>query len=255
MVKPTRKKMKFLIVALLLTLFTQAKTIKVAVAANVSYAINDLKKEFNRLYPDTKVQVILGSTGKLTAQIKHGAPYDIFMGANMLYPETLYKEDFAVTRPLVYAQGSLAYLSKQKRDFTKVMELLKSDEVKKIAVANPKTAPYGIATKEALENAKVYNDIKNKFVFGESISQTVTYATKATDIGFIAKSSLFSPQMSHFKKGKNWADVDPKLYTPIDQGIVILKQGEKSPEALAFYAFIFSKKAEQIFKEFGYIIP
>ncbi len=247
--------MKLLLITLLFTLSIQAETIKIAVAANVSYAINDLKKEFNKLYPNTKVQVILGSTGKLTAQIKHGAPYDILMGANMLYPETLYKEDFAVTRPMVYAQGSLAYLSKKKRDFSKVMELLKSNGIKKIAVANPKTAPYGIATKEALKNAKVYDDIKSKFIFGDSISQTVTYSTKATDIGFIAKSSLFSPQMAHFKKGENWADVDPKLYTPIDQGIVLLKHGENSAEASAFYAFIFSKKAEEIFKKFGYIIP
>jgi molybdate transport system substrate-binding protein len=232
-----------------------AETINIAVAANVSYAINDLKKEFNRLYPDTKVQVTIGSTGKLTAQIKNKAPYQILMGANMLYPQTLYKEGFAVTRPLVYAQGSLAYLSRKKRDFSKGIELTKSDDIKKIAVANPKTAPYGIATAEALKNAKIYNDIKNKFIYGESISQTVTYAMKATDIGFIAKSSLYSPYMSHFKKGENWSEVDHKLYTPIDQGIVILKAGETSKAVSAFYTFIFSKKASKIFEKFGYIIP
>ena len=235
------------------TLF--AGEIRIAVSANVSYAIWDLKKEFNRLYPDIKVQVILGSTGKLTAQIKHGAPYQLFMGANMNYPQALYDENFAVTRPLVYAKGSLAYLSIKKRDFSNIIELLKSDNIKKIAVANPKTAPYGIATEEALRNAKVYEDIKKKFVYGESISQTVTYATKATDIGLIAKSSLFSPHMSHFKKGKNWIDVDPKLYTPISQGIVILKNGAKSLDVSAFYAFIFSKNAKRIFEEFGYIVP
>ena len=177
------------------------------------------------------------------------------MGANMLYPQTLYKEGFAVTRPLVYTQGSLAYISRKKRDFSKGIKLIKSDDIKKIAVANPKTAPYGIATVEALKNAKLYNDIKNRFVYGESISQTVTYAMKATDIGFIAKSALYSPYMSHFKKGENWSDVDPKLYTPIDQGIVILKAGEKSKGASAFYSFIFSKKASKIFEKFGYIIP
>ena len=247
--------MKILLIALLLTLSTQAKTIKIAVAANVSYAINDLKKEFNKLYPDIKVQVTIGGTGKLTAQIKNGAPYQILMGANMLYPETLYKEDFAITKPLVYAQGSLAYLSKNKRDFSEGIELLKHDKIKKIAIANPKTAPYGTATVEALKNAKVYDAIKSKLVYGESISQTVIYATKATDIGFIAKSSLYSPKMSHFKEGENWTELDPKLYTPINQGIVILKKGEGSMEVSTFYAFIFSKKASKIFKEFGYIIP
>ncbi|NEW61470.1 molybdate ABC transporter substrate-binding protein [Sulfurovum sp. bin170] len=244
-----------LLFILIFSAYLDAGKITIAVAANVSYAIDDLKKEFNRLYPDTKVQVILGSTGKLTAQIKHGAPYQILMGANMKYPEALYAEDFAVTRPLVYAQGSLAYLSSKKRDFSNVMELLKSDKIEKIAVANPKTAPYGIATAEALKNAKIFDEIEKKFVYGESISQTVTYATKATDIGFIAKSSLFSPHMAHFKKGENWADVEATLYTPINQGIVILKEGEKSAEVSAFYAFIMSKRAKKIFEAFGYIVP
>ncbi len=247
--------MRVLFIALLFSCSLFAGKITIAVAANVSYVINDLKEEFTKLYPDTKVQVVLGSTGKLTAQIRHKAPYQILMGADMRYPELLYIEGFAVTRPLVYAQGALACLSTKKQDFSDIMELLKSPTIKKIAVANPKTAPYGIATAEALKNAKVHNSIKSKFVYGESISQTVTYATKATDIGFIAKSSLYSPQMSHFKEGINWVEVDPKLYTPISQGIVILKNGEKNPEVSAFYAFIFSKKAEEIFKNFGYTIP
>jgi len=246
---------RFLFIGILLSYYLFAGKITIAVSANVSYAIDELKREFNTLYPNTKVQVILGSTGKLTAQIKHGAPYQLLMGANMSYPIALYKEGFAITRPLVYAQGSLAYLSPKKRDFSDILTLLKSDKIKKIAVANPKTAPYGIATKEALENAKIYKEIKNKFVYGESISQTITYATKATDIGFIAKSSLFSPHMAHFKKGENWVDVDPQLYTPISQGVVILKEGEKNAEVSAFYAFIMSKKAKKIFEEFGYIVP
>ena len=248
-------KLKILLTLLLLSSLSMAETIKVAVAANVSYAIDDLKKEFNKLYPDTKVQVILGSTGKLTAQIKNGAPYQILMGANMMYPKTLYKEGYAVTRPLVYAQGSLAIISSKKYDLSKGIEIVKNGAIKKIAIANPKTAPYGIATVEALKNAKLYDVIEKKFVFGESISQTVTYAVKATDLGFIAKSSLYSPQMAHFKKGENWVEVDAKLYTPIDQGNVILKEGETSAEVAAFYAFMLSKKAKVIFEKFGYIVP
>ena len=247
--------MRLLIVALLLTLYSQAKTIRVAVAANVSYAINDLKKEFNTLYPNIKVQIILGGTGKLFAQIQHNAPYDILMAANMMYPEKLYKDGQAITRPLVYAQGTLAYLSSKKQDLSKGIELVLEDKIKKIAIANPKLAPYGMATVEALKNAKLYEKIKNKFVYGDSISQTVAYAAKATDLGFIAKSSLYSPRMGHFKEGVDWKEIDPKLYTPIEQGIVLLKHGEKSAEVSAFYAFILSKRAKNIFEKFGYIVP
>ena len=240
---------------ILLSSYVIAGKINIAIAANVSYAIDNLKKEFNKLYPNIRVDVTLGGTGKLVAQIKHKAPYQILLSANMGYPEALYQSGDAITRPLVYAQGSLVYLSKKERDFSKIMELLKSDEVKRIAVANPKTAPYGKATFEALEKAGVLKEIKSKFVYAESISQTVTYAVKATDIGIIAKSTLFSPKMKRFKEGKNWVEVDSKLYTPISQGVVILKQGEGNVEVSAFYAFLFSKKAKEIFESFGYLVP
>ncbi len=248
--------MKKVLFSILLTFSTlYSGEISIAVAANVSYAIEVLKKEFNVIYPETKVQVILGSSGKLTAQIRHEAPYSIFMSADMKYPEALYSEKIAVTKPVVYAQGALAYLSIKKQDFSKGMILLKEDNLTKIAIANPQTAPYGIAAVEALKNANVYDAVKEKFVYGESISQTVAYATTAADIGLIAKSSLFSPQMAHFKEGINWSDVNETLYTPISQGIVILKKGENSSEVKAFYDFILSDKAKAIMKNFGYKVP
>lgn len=239
----------------LLGLSANAGVIKVAVAANVSYAINDLKKEFNKLHPNTKVRVTLGSSGKLTAQISHGAPYELFMSANMKYPNTLYKNNLAITKPIIYAKGSLAYLSNKQKDFSKGINLLEDKSIRKIAIANPKTAPYGIASVEALKNAKIYKNIKSKLIYGESISQTVSYAVTASDIGLIAKSSLFSPRMKKFKENINWKEVDSSLYTAIDQGIVILKQGKENKEVKAFYDFVLSDKAKEIFKTYGYQLP
>lgn len=229
-----------------------AGEITIAVAANVSYAIESLKREFKRVNPETNIRVILGSSGKLTAQIKHGAPYDLLISANMKYPDTLYKEKMAVTKPVVYAQGALAFLSVKEQNYGLGMIVLNSPDVKKIAIANPKTAPYGLAAVEALKNAKLYEKLKEKLVYGESISQAVAYATTAADIGIIAKSSLYSPQMSHFKESIHWADVDTNLYTPIDQGIVILKRGEGNIEVKAFYDFMLSQKAKEILKLLGY---
>jgi molybdate transport system substrate-binding protein len=170
----------------------------------------------------------------------------------MKYPEALYKEGLAVTEAIIYAQGSLAYLSVNEQNLSKGMGLLTDNNISKIAIANPKTAPYGAAAAEALKNADLYDVLKEKFVYGESISQTVTYTMTAADIGFIAKSSLFSPQMSHFKKGLNWIEVDETLYTPIDQGMVILKKGEGNSEVKAFYDFMLSAEAREILKNFGY---
>jgi molybdate transport system substrate-binding protein len=229
-----------------------AGEIKIAVAAYVSYAIEPLKNAFYALYPKTNIEVILGSSGKLTAQIKNGAPYELFMSADMQYPEVLYKEGIAITKPIVYAQGALAYFSVDPQDFTQGIKLLTNDKIQKIAIANPKTAPYGVAAKEALKHAKIYDEVKEKLVYGESISQTVAYATRAADIGLIAKSSLFSPSMTHFKEGVNWSDVDETLYTPIDQGMVILKKAEGNPEVKAFYDFMLSAQARKILENFGY---
>ena len=247
--------MKYILALLFCTSVLFGGTIKIAVAANVSYAIEDLKKAFHERFPDIKVETVLGSSGKLTAQIQNGAPYDLFMSANMKYPQALYASGAAVTIPLVYAQGALALVTTGKTDLSKGLDVLKEERIKRIAVANPKTAPYGVAAKAALEKAGLYDTLKPKFVYGESISQTMTYALRAADVGIVAKSALYSPKLAHLQKGKQWVSVDTKYYRPIDQGIVILKQGENSVETAAFYAFIFSKKAEEIFKAYGYMVP
>lgn len=247
--------MKKIIITLLLSVITVfAGEINIAVAANVSYAIDELKAEFAKTNPDTKVQVTLGSSGKLTAQIKNGAPYGLFMAANMKYPDALYKDKIATTKPVVYAQGALAYLSSQKHDFSKGIKLLESKNIEKIAIANPKTAPYGKAAIEAIKNSGLLDKVQSKFVYAESISQTVTYAITAADIGFIAKSSLYSPKMKQYKKDINWVDVDAALYTPIKQGIVLLKTSKNASEYKAFYDFILSDSAKNIFKKYGYIV-
>lgn len=232
-----------------------AGEITIAVAANVSYAIEALTKSFNQVHPETKVNVILGSSGKLTAQITHGAPYMLFMSADMKYPNRLYDDNLTVTKPIIYAQGALALLSQKERNYCAEIYVLQDPDIKKIAIANPKTAPYGIAAEEALKKVRLYNKLEKKFVFGESISQTVTYAISAADIGIIAKSSLYAPQMSEYKEAIHWSEVDENLYTPISQGMVILRKGRDNVELRAFYDFMLGAKAKKILETYGYKVP
>jgi len=247
--------MKIVLIALTFFGITlSAGEITIAVAANVSYAIDELKEEFTKSNPNTKVRVTLGGSGRLTAQIKNGAPYGLFMSADMRFPQALYDDKIAITKPIVYAEGALAYFSVKKQDFSKGMALLRDEKIKKIAVANPKTAPYGKAAEEAMKNAGIYDGVKAKFVYGESISQTVSYAVIAADIGIIAKSSLYSSKMTQYRENVNWVSVDPVLYTPIEQGIVLLKYGESNSQYKAFYDFILSKQGKIILKKYGYII-
>ncbi len=244
---------RLLLISLLLTSL-QAQEITIAVSANVSYAIERLITAFNKTHPETKVQVILGSSGKLTAQIQNGAPYGLFLSADMAYPERLYKKNIAITVPKVYAQGTLAFFSTKVEDFEHPMELLISSEIRKIAVGNPKTAPYGRATQEALQKAKVYKKIKDKLIYGGSISQTLSYAMTAADMGIVATSALYSPKMSRYKEHQNWVSVDKHLYKAIDQGVVLLKYAQEKKGYREFYDFILSSKAKKIFKTYGYIV-
>lgn len=245
---------KFLLTVAILNSYLFAGEVNIAVAANISYVIEKIKEEFKKTNPDTKVQVTIGSSGKLTAQIKNGAPFNIFMSADMNFPQSLYEEKIAITKPMIYAQGALALFSPKKLDLGKGINLLLDENISKIAIANPKTAPYGIATMEAIKNANLEEKVRNKFVFGESISQTVAYTTTAADIGFIAKSSLYDEKMKDYKENIDWITVNPTLYTSINQGIVIIKNAKENSEVKAFYDFILSSKAKDIFEKYGYIV-
>jgi molybdate transport system substrate-binding protein len=238
----------FLVSLSLLSL--HASSITIAVAANVSYAIKPLVQAFENEHKEIKVKTVLGSSGKLTAQIMHSAPYTLFMSADLAYPQKLYAKGFAQKPPVIYAKGKLVLLSKKPRNFSKGLDLLLEKKIKKIAVANPKTAPYGRATQEALKSVGLYEKLHSKFIYGESIGQTFIYTMRATDIGIVAKSLLSSPKLAYFQKGKNYIDIDTKLYTPISQGVVVLKKADKNTKL--FYNFLFSKEAKEIFEHYGY---
>ena len=241
-------KINNIIIILIFNVILNAQ-VMVATSANVSFAINSLIKEFNKTYPNIKITPIISSSGKLTSQIINQAPFDIFLSADTFYPNKLYNLKISKTIPIIYAYGKLALFSPKKRDFSKKLKILLNNNIKKIAIANPKTAPYGKAAFEALKRAKILNKIKNKLIFAESISQTFYYTLKAADIGIVAMSAFYSKKFSRFKKNINWIEVNQKLYSPIAQAMVLLKDKN---EAKLFFNFLQSKKAKKIFKKFGY---
>jgi molybdate transport system substrate-binding protein len=229
--------------------------IRLAVAANVSYAVESLISEFQRNYPQINIDYTVASSGKLTAQISNNAPYDIFLSANMHYPEYLYEKKLTLEKPKLYAQGSLILLSVKKRDFSKNIALLNTQQIRRIAIANPKTAPYGKAAKEMLQNAHLYTQVKKKFIYGESIGQALMFTLKAADVGIVAKSLLFAPKLKHLKNKEHFCDIDSKLYTPIDQGAVLLQHAKNNKDAKLFYNFLFSEQGKRILQSYGYLIP
>lgn len=247
---------KFLLasfLALTSTSVALAGSINVFAAANTTYAFSELIKSFNELNPNTEVKVTLGSSGALNTQIQNGANADIFMAANMAFVQKAYESGFGITKPVIYARGKVAIFSLGRVDLSKGIASVES--AKTISIANPKTAPYGTASVEALKNANLYDKVSKNIVWAGKISETLSQALSAADVGFIAASALYSPKMSEYKQGINYIFIDTKLYTPIDQGMTILKQAKNNNEAKAFYDFVLSDKGRKIFEKYGYDLP
>ena len=244
----------FLMLALpSLSLLAQPK-LTVAVAANMQYTIQELITEFNKTNK-TKIDVVLGASGKLTQQILNGAPFDIFISADAAFPQKLSDSHFTLEAPKVYARGLLVLWSvKPGIQPAKDCKLLVSTGIKSIAVANPQTAPYGSAAEAILKKYNLYTIVSSKLVTGESITQTSQFiATQNADIGFTAKSIVISSEMKG--KGK-WVELNTSDYPPIEQAAALLKHAKENheTEAKQFYNFLYSAKAKAIYNKFGYIV-
>ncbi len=223
--------------------------ITIAAAANMQYAIRALAVDFtNRT--DIQCDLVISSSGKLTAQIMEGAPYDIFLAANMKYPEYLYSNNMAANSPKIYAYGKLILWTTDP-DSELSIDILTDSSVGKIAIANPKTAPYGEAAMEVLENMDIMDSISDKLVYGESIAQTNQFVTtEAVEFGFTALSVVLSEPLRG--KGK-WIVIPEDQYNSIEQGVVIIKH-DKGVNQLSqrFFTYLFSEEAGKILEEFGY---
>ncbi len=231
-----------------------AADLTVAAAANVQFTVEELRNAFEQ-ETGLRVETVIGSSGKLTTQIENGAPFDIFLSADMDYPETLYKEGLAYKEPKVYAYGTLVlWTVNENLDLSKGIVVLTDPLVRKIAIANPKNAPYGRKAVDALKFSHLYQEVNKKLVYGENITQASQFiVAQAADIGFTAKSIVLSSEMSG--KGK-WVEVDPQSYERIAQGVVILTYAKKEHLSATekFYNFLFSDKGKEIFKKYGYIL-
>src|ERR1700742_2207113 len=226
-----------------------AQSLKVAVAANLQGVIKVLGKDFKEK-TGIEIEPIVGSSGNLAVQIKNGAPFDVFLSADMTFPETLFKEGFAQKQPVVYAYGSLIICSTQNIGFENWERTLLSERIKKIAIANPAIAPYGKAAEESLKLKGVLDDVKSKVVTGESIAQVNTYITTGVvDVGFTTRALI---KDAEGKTTLYWKEIDPKSYTPIKQGMIIIKQTKENADALKFYEYMLSSAAKAILKEYGY---
>ena len=221
--------------------------ISVAVAANFISAFKDLAADFEAK-TKVKVEGTFSSTGNLYTQITNGAPYDLFLSADEERPARLYKDGVA-EKPFVYASGHVILWSNHK-DFCKVtawQEALKNDKVKKIAIANPLTAPYGAAAKDALQKTKLWEALRTKLVNAQDIAQSFQYAsTTAVDACFCALSVTATPQ------GQSGCFFNITQAPDIIQSACVLKRTANRVAVKQFAAFLVSPAAQKIKIKYGY---
>ncbi|MFK7936952.1 MAG: molybdate ABC transporter substrate-binding protein [Saprospiraceae bacterium] len=225
--------------------------LRIATAANMQYVMPELTAAFTQQTGIT-CETIFSSSGKLTAQIQAGAPYDVFVSADMKYPELLFKKELTTAPVQVYALGKLVLWTTQ-ADLPLDLVTLTLPQIKHIAIANPQTAPYGKAALEVLQRSNVIDFVQSKIVFGESVAQTNQFITTgAAEIGFTAQSVVLAP---HLQDRGQWESVDPKYYQSIAQGVCVLKNSKKLVEAEQFAAFLLNNTASEILHTFGYNSP
>jgi molybdate transport system substrate-binding protein len=219
----------------------------VAAASDLAPVFEELGRQFESA-TKTKVVFVFGSTGMITRQIENGAPFDLFAAANVSYIDQLDQKGLIIPdSKVVYARGRITLWTANESPirFQGIADLAQP-EVQRIAIANPDHAPYGLAAKQALQSAGVWERVQPKLVYGDNIQQTLQYAqTGNVEVAIVALS------LSIPSNGR-WTLIPEELHQPIDQGLAIMKSTNNEQAARAFAAFISSPQGKAIMKKYGF---
>jgi molybdate transport system substrate-binding protein len=221
----------------------------VAVAANFIGPFREITTEFEKATGHT-VQVASGPSGGFYTQIKNGAPFDVFFSADNERPKLLEDEGLGVKGSrFTYAIGRLVLWSPDP-NLVKGEDTLRSGKFKHLAIANPKTAPYGMAAMQAMQKLGVWESIQPRLVMGEGLGQTMGFIESGNaELGFLALSQVMDPKIKG--KGSRW-DVPINLHEPIQQDVVLLAKGKDNPAAKALMEFMGGQQATAIIERYGY---
>ncbi|ULA60634.1 MAG: Molybdenum ABC transporter, periplasmic molybdenum-binding protein ModA [Nitrospira sp.] len=232
-----------------------AGEVTIAAASDLNFAIKELIEEFEK-QSGNKVKLSLGSSGNFFAQLQQGAPFDLYFSADIGYPRKL--EEAGLTAPGTlyrYAVGRVVLWAPKSSplDVTKGLTVLREPAIKKIAIANPKHAPYGRAAVAAMEHEQVYGDVKDRLVLGENISQAAQFIESgACDVGIIALSLAMAPAM---KSAGNYWEIPADHHTPLEQGAVVMKQSKNQEIAKQFLEFMKGERGQEIMTRYGFTLP
>ncbi|HZS11909.1 MAG TPA: molybdate ABC transporter substrate-binding protein [Nitrospirales bacterium] len=232
-----------------------AGELTIAAASDLNFAFKELVSAYEKK-TGQHVRLSLGSSGNFFSQIENGAPFDLYFSADIRYPQILEEKGHAVSGSLYkYAIGRIVlWASKDSKvAVEKGLEVLADPSIRKIAIANPKHAPYGRAAVAALESSKLHDRVKDRLVLGENISQTAQFIESgACDIGIIALSLALAPSMKAIGK---YYEIPATLHPPLEQGAVVLKKAANPEQARAFLEFVKGPEGREIMQRYGFVLP
>jgi len=230
--------------------------ILIAAASNLRFAMHEICQDFQEENSSIQTKVSYGSSGNFFAQISQGAPFDIFFSADATYPKKLEKEGLTANEvQKVYAVGKIVlWVPKESKvESDTGLQAVTFPAVKKLAIANPRHAPYGRAAEESLRYYGLWEKVEGKLIYGENISQTAQFVhTGAADAGIVALSLAISPKM--LDEGRYWVIPD-ESHSDIEQIYVVLKKGEEKKSIRKFLDFIQGEKGSEILSRYGFVIP
>lgn len=234
----------------------QPARLRVAAASDLRFALDEIAAAFRRSRPDVAVDVSYGASGTFHAQIMQGAPFDLFLSADVDYPRDLAAKGRADgTTLFTYAIGRIVLWAPvgSALDPARGLEVLRDPRVRRIAIANPLHAPYGRAAQAAMRSARVWDAVQPKLVLGENMTQAAQFVESgAADIGIVAHSLAFAPQLR--AKGKYW-EIPQALYPVMQQAGIMVTGAANRPAAEAFRAFVMGSEARAILRRFGFVLP
>lgn len=230
-----------------------AEKITVAAAADLKFAMNEIVAKFNNSHKGAEVEIVYGSSGKFQTQIQQGAPYDLFFSADISYPRELARLGLAGSEVIPYAVGRIVLWSNRMDAEKLTLESLLDPKITRIAIANPKHAPYGKRAEEALKSLGLLEKVQDKLVLGENIAQTAQFVqTGNAQIGIIALSLVMNPELS---KNGGYSLIPEKLHEPLQQGFIITKKGEEKGLSKRFANYMQSDAARAVMVNYGFVLP
>ncbi len=245
---------KILLSLLLAKSMIFAAELNIAAAADLKFALPEIAAAYEAANKDDKVKITTGASGKLTTQIIEGAPFDLFFAADTSFPEKLKASGNGVGEIKPYAVGRVVIITKKGSgiDIKQGLGALTNDKIKKIAIANPETAPYGRAAVESLKSSGVYEKVESKIVKGDNVQQAATFGiTGAADVALVAHSLVLQPAIA---KDVDYAVVDQKFHKKMVQAYIMTKKGSSNPSAAKFLKFFEGKEGDAILKKYGFTL-